>query len=132
MLLDSNLNKSAVLAETTGEMADVYGTDYVPSLDRATDAICKVKHTKSFSSRIVGIITDYNQFASHGDLLCRVVNDSEYSIHYTVGDLLYPDESGMCRIATHEEKLLCAIEQIRLPKITWTLSDSEFVGAFIS
>jgi hypothetical protein len=117
--------------ESTGELADIYGVDYIPTLDRATDAIMKVRHCKSFSPRIVGIITDYNQFANLGDMLCRVINDSEFSIHYEVGQLLYPDESGLCRIATHEEKLLCAIEQIRLPKITRTIPDSEFVGCFM-
>jgi hypothetical protein len=125
--------------ESTGEIADVYDevrddgsrADYVPTLDRATDAICKIKHTKSFSSRIVGIITDYDTFGSHGDVLCRVVNDSEYSIKYEVGQLLYPRETGLCRIATQEEALLAVISGVPLPKITWTQSDLEFVGCFI-
>jgi hypothetical protein len=118
-------------AETTGELADVYGVDYVPTMDRATDAICKVRHCKSFTPKIVGIITDYNQYSSHGDILCRCVNDDQFSIKYEVGDLLFPDETGLCRVATHEEKLLCAIDQVCLPKITWTMPDSEFVGCFL-
>jgi hypothetical protein len=120
--------------ESTGELADVYdmdGVPYVPTLDRATDAICKVRHCKAFTPKIVGIITDYNQYASHGDILCRCVNDDQFSIKYEVGDLLFPDETGLCRVATHEEKLLCAIDQVCLPKITWTMPDSEFVGCFL-
>jgi hypothetical protein len=117
--------------ESTGELADVYGADYIPTLERATDAICRVRHCKAFSSRIVGIITDYDTFASHGDVLCKVVNDDQFSIKYEVGQLLYPDVSGLCRIATQEEALLAVISRAPLPKITWTMSDCEFVGCFM-
>jgi hypothetical protein len=62
-------------AESTGELADVYGIGYVPTLEHATDAICKVRHSTAFSSKIVGIIVGPDTFANSGDVLCVLVND---------------------------------------------------------
>jgi hypothetical protein len=117
--------------ESTGELADVYGADYVPTLDRATDAIVKVRHSTAFSNRIVGIITDSHTFANSGDVLCVVVNETDYSIRYEVGDLLYRDSSGLCRRATQEEALLACIARVPLPKITWLEPGKSFVGCFM-
>jgi hypothetical protein len=122
-------------AETTGELADVYNKDgvpYVPTLDRATDAICRVKHTNALSSKIVGIITDSQTMSSHGDLLCVVANDDQYSIKYEVGQLLVPDTSGLCRIAQEADLMFAMLYQIRLPKITWIMPNQKFVGCFIA
>jgi hypothetical protein len=118
-------------AETTGELADVYGADYIPTLEHATDAICRVKHTNALSSKIVGIITDSQTMASHGDCLCVVANDDQYSIKYEVGQLLVPDTSGLCRIAQEADLMFAMLYQIRLPKITWIMPNQKFVGAFI-
>jgi hypothetical protein len=56
--------------ETTGELADVYGADYTPTLSRPCDAIVKVKQAKSLTSSVLGIISGPDTFASHGDVLC--------------------------------------------------------------
>jgi hypothetical protein len=119
-------------AETTGELADVYGADYVPTLERATDAIMKVRHTNALTSKIVGIITASDTFANLGDILCVVANDDQYSIKYEVGQLLVPDVSGLCRIAQEADLMFAMLYQIRLPKITWIMPDHKFVGAFIA
>jgi hypothetical protein len=89
--------------ESTGELADVYGTDYVPTLDRARDAIVKVRHSTSLNAKVLGIIIDDHTFASHGDVLCRVINTEDWSIVYELGDVLVPDIQGLCRKSTHTE-----------------------------
>jgi hypothetical protein len=108
----------------------VYGADYVPSLDRACDAIVKVRHSTALNDKVLGIIVGPHTFMSHGDGLA-VVNDLDFSIRYEVGQAIVPDTSGLCRIATHEEKLLCAIDQIRLPRITAVFDGQPFVAVFI-
>jgi hypothetical protein len=85
----------------------------------------------AFSSKIVGIITDDHTFANLGDVLCVVVNDADWSIRYEVGDLLYPDSTGLCRRATQEEALLACIARVPLPKITWLTPGQSFVGCFL-
>jgi hypothetical protein len=113
--------------ETTGEISDVYGSGYVPTLERATDAIVKVKQCTSVNSKIMGIITKWNQFMTHGDGLCRVVDDT-----YTLGDILVPDETGLCRKASQEEALFCTINQIHLPRVSAKISDNaEIVAIFM-
>jgi hypothetical protein len=113
--------------ETMGEISDVYGINYVPTLERATDAIVKVKQCTSVNSKIMGIITKWNQFMTHGDGLCRVVDDT-----YTLGDILVPDETGLCRKASQEEALFCTINQIHLPRVSAKISNNaEIVAIFM-
>jgi hypothetical protein len=121
--------------ETTGELADVYdkdGVPYVPSLDRACDAICKVRHSTSLNDKVLGIITDSHTFMSHGDCLCRVINTVDWSIVYELGDTLVPDIQGLCRKATHTERKFAANHQLHLPRITALFPGCEFVAAFMS
>jgi hypothetical protein len=120
--------------ESTGELADVYdrgGVPYVPSLDRACDAIVKVRHSTSLNDKVLGIITDDHTFSTHGDLLCRVINTEDWSIEYELGDTLVPDIQGLCRKATHTERKFAAYHQIHLPRITALFPECEFVAAFI-
>jgi hypothetical protein len=63
-------SKIGCYCESTGELADVYGEDFVPSLDRATDAIVKVKQSTTLNPAVLGIIVGPDTFASHGDVLC--------------------------------------------------------------
>jgi hypothetical protein len=121
--------------ESTGELADVYdrgGVPYVPTLDRACDAIVKVRHSTALNDKVLGIITDSRTFGSHGDILCRVINTVDWSIVYEVGEILVPDIQGLCRIATHTERKFAAYHQIHLPRITALFQECEFVAAFIS
>jgi hypothetical protein len=118
-------------AESTGELADVYGADYVPTLDRATDAIVKVRHSTSLNAKVLGIIIDDHTFANLGDMLCRVINTEDWSIVYDVGEILVPDIQGLCRKATHTERKVAAYHQIHLPRITALFPECEFVAAFI-
>jgi hypothetical protein len=112
--------------ETTGELADVFGADYIPTLSRACDAIVKVKQSTALTSKVLGIIVGPNMFANSGDVLCVVVDDV-----YELGDLLVPDSSGLCRKAIEQEMLYAAIHRVPLPRITAIFPDQEFVGAFM-
>jgi hypothetical protein len=125
-IVDFDPSQIGTFAETTGELADVYGTGYKPTLSRACDAICRVKQSTALSARVLGIIVGADSFASHGDCLCTVV-DAEYQL----GDLLVPDSSGLCRKATEQECMYAAIHRVPLPRITTIFPQQEFVGAFL-
>jgi hypothetical protein len=77
-----------------------------------TDCICQVRQSTSLNSKIVGIITSNDQFASHGDVLVKVIDGV-----YTLGDILVPHSSGRARAATNEEKMFMALNAIPRPKI---------------
>jgi hypothetical protein len=47
-IINYDENQIGTFCETIGEVADVYGEDYTPTLDRATDAIVKVKQSTTF------------------------------------------------------------------------------------
>jgi hypothetical protein len=65
---------------------------------------------------------------SHGDVLCVVV-DGEY----TLGDLLVPHTSGLCRKAIENEAIWATIHHVALPKITAIFPESkEFVACFMN
>jgi hypothetical protein len=125
-IIDFDPSQIGTFCASTGELANVYGTDYVPTLERATDAICKVRATNMISSSVVGIITGPNTFASHGDVLCVVDEGS-----YNVGDIIVPSSTGLCRIATNDEKLLIAINGMPRVKITAIFPEKDFVCCFI-
>jgi hypothetical protein len=112
--------------ETTGQISNVYGEDYTPTLDRATDAIVKVKQSNVLNSAVLGIIVDSEHFASHGDCLCIVVEGE-----YEIGQLLVPDSSGVCRVATEQEALWSVVHRVPLPKITAIFEGEEFVACFL-
>ena len=62
---------------------------------------------------IVGIIVDNARFASHGDVLVKVIPGT-----YKLGDILVPDVSGYARVATKDEQLQMMFNAIPRPKIT--------------
>jgi hypothetical protein len=123
---DFDDSQIGTFCESTGELSTVYGPDFEPTLDRACDAIVKVKQSNALNSAILGIIVGPDTFASHGDCLCLVVEGD-----YEVGDLLVPHESGLCRRATEQEALWAMVHRVALPKITAMIPDREFVCCFI-
>jgi hypothetical protein len=92
--------------ETTGELYD-----YERGI-KITDCICKVKLSTALNTKVLGIITSEDSFASHGDVLV-VVDDGEYHL----GDLLIPTQTG-ARIATEDEKLFIMINGLPRVRIT--------------
>jgi hypothetical protein len=125
-IINFNENQIGTFCETTGEVADVYGVDYVPTLDRATDAICKVKQSTTLNSRIVGVITKGDTFAIGGDCLCRVVDDV-----YCVGDILTADVTGLMRRADDNDRLFMMLNAIPRPKITALFLDKNYVAVML-
>ena len=93
--------------ETNGEIYDGY-----ESIDQ-TDCICQVVQSTTLNPKIVGIITDCENFASHGDCLVKVIPGD-----YQLGDILCPDESGFCRVATEQDLMFMMLHAIPRPKIT--------------
>ena len=93
--------------EATGEIYDGYD-----KIDN-TDCICKVRSASVLSSKVVGIITRDNEFASHGDVLVKVIPGS-----YNIGDILAPAENGYGRKATNEELQFMLLNSLPMPKIT--------------
>ena len=92
----------------------------------STDCICKVVQSNTLNSKIVGIICDKNKFASHGDVLVKVVPGT-----YNLGDILCPDITGKARVATETEKQFMMINAIPRPKITAFTEDQSLVACFI-
>ena len=93
--------------ETNGGIYDGY--DNITE----TDCICQVVQSSTLNNRIVGVITSPNQFASHGDVLMKVVPGT-----YKLGDILAPDITGRARVATDTELQYMVIHAIPRPKIT--------------
>ena len=78
-----------------------------------TDCICQVQQSNTLNPKIVGIITDRNQFASHGDVLVKIVPGT-----YHLGDILCPDITGKARKATETELQYMMLHAIPRAKIT--------------
>ena len=78
-----------------------------------TDCICQVQQSNTLNSKIVGIITDKDRFASHGDVLVKIVPGT-----YHLGDILCPDITGKARIATETELQYMMLHAIPRAKIT--------------
>ena len=93
--------------ETNGGLYDGY-----EKID-TTDCICQAVQSTTLNAKIVGIITSETQFASHGDVLMKVVPGT-----YKLGDILCPDISGLARVATETEKQYMMLNAIPRPKIT--------------
>ena len=107
-LLHTNvIGELGTFCETTGELYDGYEkVDF-------TDCICKVKQSSSLNSKIVGIICSEDKFASHGDVLVKVVPDT-----YELGDILCPDENGYGKKASEVDVMFMMLHSIPRPKIT--------------
>ena len=93
--------------ETNGEIYDGY------EKITETDCICQVVQSTTLNPKIVGVITGENQFASHGDVLMKVVPGT-----YHLGDILCPDITGLARIASETELQYMMLHAIPRPKIT--------------
>jgi hypothetical protein len=78
------------------------------------DCICEVKQATLLNKKIVGIITNENEFASHGDVLVKIAPGTVAE----VGDILCPDERGYGRVATEDELIFMMMYAIPRPKIT--------------
>ena len=78
-----------------------------------TDCICQVVQSNTLNDKIVGVITSPTQFASHGDVLMKVVPGT-----YKLGDILAPDITGRARVATDTELQYMMLHAIPRPKIT--------------
>ena len=101
------IGELGTFCETTGEIYDGY--ENVSN----TNCICKVKQSNSLNSKIVGIICSEDKFASHGDVLVKVVPDT-----YELGDILCPDENGYGRKASEVDVMFMMLHSIPRPKIT--------------
>jgi hypothetical protein len=93
--------------ETNGGIYDGYS-----KIDN-TDCICQVVPSKTLNAKIVGIVCSENKFASHGDVLVKVVPGT-----YKLGDILVPDITGKARVATETELQYMMLHAIPRPKIT--------------
>ena len=78
-----------------------------------TDCICQVQQSNTLNPKIVGVITASNQFASHGDVLIKIVPGT-----YHLGDILCPDITGKARKATETELQYMMLHAIPRAKIT--------------
>ena len=93
--------------ETTGDVYDGY--DNISS----TNCICCVKQATGLSPKVVGIITSHNEFATHGDVLVKVVDDN-----YALGDILTVAPDGRGKKAQSQDKMFMMINAIPRAKVT--------------
>ena len=96
--------------ETDGTIYEKYKDDIKPD-----DCICNIKQSKELNKNIIGVTisTDPIKFATHGDVLIKVVNDT-----YNVGDILVPGEGGYGKKPTGDELMTCLLNKIPTAKIT--------------
>jgi hypothetical protein len=125
--------------EITGELHD-YGQNpqdaehpYSPRPIGIIDCIGKMTLATNLSTKVFGIITANNCFASHGDVLV-IVDEGEYHI----GDMLVPTLTGS-RVATDEDKLFIMLNGLPRVRITCVdgnvlpkINDKVCVACFIS
>ena len=87
------------------------------------DAICKIKKAESLNKNIVGIIThvdnEFVRFATHGDILIRVIPGS-----YSLGDIIVPTNGGLGKKATSEEIMNCIT--LGIPRVKVTATTTKF------
>jgi hypothetical protein len=113
--------------DTTGEISDVYGDKFIPSLERATDAITKVKISNNLSASFWGVIVSDDTFANVGDVIVRVVDGI-----YSPGDVLAPGAGGYFHKATDPEKYFINMQGCPRVKVAAKIADNaEIVCAFI-
>ena len=81
--------------ETDGTIYDKFKDNIKP-----TDCICNIKQATKLNKNIIGVTvsTDPIKFATHGDVLIKVVNDT-----YNVGDILVPGQGGYGKKPTSDE-----------------------------
>ena len=102
---------------TPGTFCETDGTIYEKYKDniKPDDCICNIKQSKELNKNIIGVTisTDPIKFATHGDVLIKVVNDT-----YNVGDILVPGEGGYGKKPTGDELMTCLLNKIPTAKIT--------------
>lgn len=108
------LHKTDVISGEIGTFCETNGGIYkgYDKID-TTDCICQVQQSTTLNTKIVGIITSSDHFASHGDVLVKIVPGT-----YHLGDILCPDISGKARKATDTELQYMMLHAIPRPKIT--------------
>ena len=96
--------------ESDGTIYEKYKDDIKPD-----DCICNIKQSTSLNKNIIGVTisTDPIKFATHGDVLIKVVNDT-----YNVGDILVPGQGGYGKKPTSDELMTCLLNKIPTAKIT--------------
>ena len=95
--------------ETDGTIYEKYKDNIKP-----TDCICNIKQSTSMNKNIIGVTvsTDPIKFATHGDVLLKVVNDT-----YNVGDILVPGQGGYGKKPSSDEIMSCLLNRIPTAKI---------------
>ena len=95
--------------ETDGTIYEKFKDDIKP-----TDCICNIKQSTSMNKNIIGVTvsTDPIKFATHGDVLLKVVNDT-----YNVGDILVPGQGGYGKKPSSDEIMSCLLNRIPTAKI---------------
>jgi hypothetical protein len=127
-IIDYTPQTIGCFCSTTNELADVYDSGYIPTLNRPCDAICKVRPATELTAKVIGIIADDHTIISHGDCLVVVKQGPTYE----VGDILTVDSSGLCRKADEQDKLFMLMNRVPMPKITIVFPPPcEFVACFI-
>lgn len=112
---------------TTGTFCEATGDIYErPDSIAPTDCICKVKISTDLNKRVIGIICGENLFASHGDVLVKVIPDESYEI----GDILKPSTNGFGVKASTEDMQFMMLHAIPRAKIT-SIIDANTVAAFL-
>ena len=108
------LHKTDVISGEPGTFCETNGGIYTgyDKID-TTDCICQVQQSTTLNTKIVGIITSSDHFASHGDVLVKIVPGT-----YHLGDILCPDISGKARKATETELQFMMLHAIPRAKIT--------------
>jgi hypothetical protein len=101
-------HKTSIVNGDIGRFCEMNGNIYNETIG-PSDCICCTTLATELTQKIVGIITEENKFASHGDVLV-FVDDGEYNI----GDLLVPTPTG-ARIANDDEKMFIMING--LPRV---------------
>jgi hypothetical protein len=93
-----------------------------------TDCICQVKKAMALNRKIVGIMTGRGSFASHGDVLVKVVAGD-----YQLGDVLIPGGENGARVANDTEKLFVVMNGLPRVRISSLKSGlNGMVACFLS
>ena len=102
---------------TPGTYCETDGTIYEQFKDniKVDDCICNIKQATSLNNNIVGITTstDPPKFATHGDVLIKVLPNDTYNI----GDIIVPGENGYGKKGSDEEIMQCVLHRIPTAKI---------------
>ena len=106
---DDNELIVGTFCETDGTIYDKFKDNIKP-----TDCICNIKQSTSMNKNIIGVTvsTDPIKFATHGDVLIKVVNDT-----YNVGDILVPGQGGYGKKPSSDEIMSCLLNRIPTAKI---------------